>query len=252
MLIALLMMRTGELHRQKKSTRERGHLVAGLKYVWRTDDLRRPLIAMAVVFTFAFNFAVFVPLLAERSPSTAMPARSACCRRWRGWARSWVRSRWRAASPHPKLRDLAWWAVACGVSLVLAGAAPVLWLAALAMIPMGFTIMAFMITGNTMLQLTSVPQARGRVMALYGIVFLGSTPIGAPIAGVIGEHLGAQTGLWLSGLVAAGLGVALLGLGRRHARVGAPRRRAGSRGRRCRLGDRVAVNRGDRPETGKR
>ena len=56
-------------------------------------------------------------------------------------------------------------------------------------------------------------------MALYGIVFLGSTPIGAPIAGVIGEHLGAQTGLWLSGLVAAGLGVALLGLGRRHARV---------------------------------
>jgi MFS family permease len=119
----------------------------------------------------------------------------------------------------PKLRDLAWWAVACGVSLALAGAAPVLWLAALAMIPMGFTIMAFMITGNTMLQLTSVPQARGRVMALYGIVFLGSTPIGAPIAGVIGEHLGAQTGLWLSGLVAAGLGVALLGLGRRHARV---------------------------------
>ena len=81
------------------------------------------------------------------------------------------------------------------------------------MIPMGFTIMAFMITGNTMLQLTSVPQARGRVMALYGIVFLGSTPIGAPIAGVVGEHLGAQTGLWLSGLVAAGLGVALLGLG---------------------------------------
>ena len=100
----------------------------------------------------------------------------------------------------------------------MAGAAPVLWLAALAMIPMGFTIMAFMITGNTMLQLTSVPQARGRVMALYGIVFLGSTPIGAPIAGVIGEHLGAQTGLWLSGLVATGLGVALLGLGRRHAR----------------------------------
>ena len=85
------------------------------------------------------------------------------------------------------------------------------------MIPMGFTIMAFMITGNTMLQLTSRPEARGRVMALYGIVFLGSTPIGAPIAGVIGEHLGARVGFVLSGLVAAGLGVALLAIGRARA-----------------------------------
>ena len=50
-------------------------------------------------------------------------------------------------------------------------------------------------------------------MALYGIVFLGSTPIGAPIAGVIGEHLGARVGFILSGAVAAGLGVALLAIG---------------------------------------
>ena len=53
-------------------------------------------------------------------------------------------------------------------------------------------------------------------MALYGIVFLGSTPIGAPIAGVIGEHLGARVGFILSGAVAAGLGVALLAIGRAH------------------------------------
>jgi len=217
-LTALLMMRPSELHRQEKSTRDRGHLVAGLKYVWRTDDLRRPLLAMAVVFTFAFNFAVFVPLLAERTfhgDAGTFGMLSALAGVGSFLGAITMASRIAA----PKLRDLAWWAVACGVSLALAGAAPVLWLAALAMIPMGFTIMAFMITGNTMLQLTSVPQARGRVMALYGIVFLGSTPIGAPIAGVVGEHLGAQTGLWLSGLVAVGLGVALLGLGRRHARV---------------------------------
>ena len=87
------------------------------------------------------------------------------------------------------------------------------------MIPMGFTIMAFMITGNTMLQLNARPEARGRVMALYGIVFLGSTPIGAPIAGVLGEHLGARVGFVLSGLVAAGLGVSLLLVARRRAGV---------------------------------
>ena len=93
------------------------------------------------------------------------------------------------------------------------------WLAGAAMIPMGFTIMAFMITGNTMLQLRARPEARGRVMALYGIVFLGSTPIGAPLAGLIGEHLGPRVGFVLSGLVAGGLGAALLAARHRRARA---------------------------------
>ena len=61
----------------------------------------------------------------------------------------------------PRMRDLAMWAVAAGVSLVVPGLAPTLWLAGAAMIPMGFTIMAFMITGNTMLQLNARPEARG-------------------------------------------------------------------------------------------
>jgi MFS family permease len=117
------------------------------------------------------------------------------------------------------MRDLALWSVAIGGSLVLSGLAPTLWLAGAAMIPMGFTIMAFMITGNTMLQLNSRPEARGRVMALYGIVFLGSTPIGAPIAGVIGEHLGPRVGFVLSGAVAGGLGLALLAVRARRAEV---------------------------------
>jgi MFS family permease len=110
----------------------------------------------------------------------------------------------------PKMRGLALWAVATGSALAIVGLAPTLPLAALAMVPLGFSVMAFMITGNTMLQLRALPQARGRVMALYGIVFLGSTPIGAPIAGVIGQRLGPQVGFVLSGLVAAGLGLSLL------------------------------------------
>ena len=212
-LIALAMMRTGELHPQKKSSRDRGHLVAGLKYVWRTDDLRRPLIAMAVVFTFAFNFAVFVPLLAKVTfggDAGTFGGLSALAGVGSFLGAITMASR----SAHPNLGGLAWWAVAMGVALVLPGLSPTLALAAVAMIPLGYTVMAFMITGNTMLQLTSRPEARGRVMALYGIVFLGSTPIGAPIAGVIGEHLGARVGFILSGLVALGLGLALLAIGR--------------------------------------
>jgi MFS family permease len=215
-LVALVAMRPSEMHAQRRTTRERGHLAAGLRYVWSTDALRRPLLAMAVVFTVSFNFAVFVPLLAERTfggDAGTFGVLSALA-----GIGSFVGAIVMASRvPEPGMRDLSLWAVAAGIGLALPGLAPTLWLAGLAMIPMGFTIMAFMITGNTMLQLTSRPEARGRVMALYGIVFLGSTPIGAPIAGVIGEHLGARAGFVLSGLVAGGLGVALLAARRRTA-----------------------------------
>ena len=217
-LIALFAMRPAELHPQKRSTRERGHLVAGLRYVWATDELRRPLLAMAVVFTVSFNFAVFVPLLAERTfggDAGTFGALSALAGVGSFLGAMVMASR----VPEPRMRDLALWAVAAGIALVLPGLAPTLWLAGASMIPMGFAIMAFMITGNTMLQLNARPEARGRVMALYGIVFLGSTPIGAPIAGVLGEHLGARVGFVLSGLVAAGLGISLLLVARRRAGV---------------------------------
>ncbi len=208
-LIALFAMRPAELHAQKRSTRNRGHLSAGLRYVWATDELRRPLLAMAVVFTVSFNFAVFVPLLADRTfhgDAGTFGALSALAGVGSFLGAIVMASR----VPVPRMRDLAWWSVATGFSLVLSGLAPTLWLAGAAMIPMGFTIMAFMITGNTMLQLNARPEARGRVMALYGIVFLGSTPIGAPIAGVIGEHLGPRVGFVISGVVAGGLGLVLL------------------------------------------
>jgi len=217
-LIALFAMRPAELHPQKRSTRDRGHLVAGLRYVWATDELRRPLLAMAVVFTVSFYFAVFVPLLAERTfggDAGTFGALSALAGVGSFLGAIVMASR----VPEPRMRDLALWSVATGVSLVLPGLAPTLWLAGASMIPMGFAIMAFMITGNTMLQLNARPEARGRVMALYGIVFLGSTPIGAPIAGLLGEHLGARVGFLVSGLVALALGISLLLVARHRAGV---------------------------------
>ncbi len=217
-LVALFAMRPGELHPQKRSTRDRGHLAAGIRYVWATDELRRPLLAMAVVFTVSFNFAVFVPLLADRTfngDAGTFGLLSALAGVGSFLGAIVMASR----VPEPGMRDLALWSVATGVSLMLPGLAPTLWLAGASMIPMGFAIMAFLITGNTMLQLSARPEARGRVMALYGIVFLGSTPIGAPIAGVIGEHLGARVGFLISGAVAGGLGLALLAVHRRRASV---------------------------------
>jgi MFS family permease len=78
------------------------------------------------------------------------------------------------------------------------------------MVPVGFCAMTFMINGNTMLQLGSKPQARGRVMALYGAVFLGSTPIGAPLVGVLAGHLGARVAFLGCGVLAVAVAAAVL------------------------------------------
>jgi MFS family permease len=74
------------------------------------------------------------------------------------------------------------------------------------MIPLGAASVAFFVTANSTLQLTARPEMRGRVMALYGMVFLGSTPFGGPVAGWVGEHFDARVGLAGGGLVALATG----------------------------------------------
>jgi MFS family permease len=78
------------------------------------------------------------------------------------------------------------------------------------MLPLGVASIVFFVTANSTLQLTSRPEMRGRVMALYGIVFLGTTPIASPVAGWVGEHLGPRIALGGGGIVALATG--LLGL----------------------------------------
>ena len=115
-----------------------------------------------------------------------------------------------ARRPRPGERPLAWAAVAVGIVTTLVAFAPSLRVAVLAMLPLGVASIVFFVTANSTLQLTSRPEMRGRVMALYGIVFLGTTPIASPIAGWVGEHLGPRIALAGGGVVALATG--LLGL----------------------------------------
>jgi MFS family permease len=114
----------------------------------------------------------------------------------------------RAATP--TMYRLALFTTASGLALILPALAPSLGWAYLFVVPMGLAIMVLLITANSMLQLSAKPQARGRVMALYSIVLLGSTPIGSPITGWVGQHLGARWAFVMNGGVALVTGVALL------------------------------------------
>ncbi len=208
-LAALLAMRADQMHPQARSTREKGHLVAGLKYVWSTDELRRPLLVMAVVFTLVFQWQMLVPLMAEQAFGAG--AREFGFLSAGAGVGSFLAAILAAnRNRRPTMRLMGIFAICIGASMLLVAFSPDLTLAIVAMVPVGFSAMSFMINGNTMLQLTAVPQARGRVMALYGVVFLGSTPIGSPIVGWLGESLGPRLDFMLTGLVAVVMGGSVL------------------------------------------
>jgi MFS family permease len=201
---ALLAMRVGEL-RPNRAPREGGAIREGLRYVWSTGELKRPLLLMSVLYLFSFNYSVLIPLFAEQT--------------FRGDAGtlglllsiagvgSLVAALIMAGRPRPGERPLALSAVAVGIVTTLVAFAPTLHVAAIAMLALGAASIVFFVTANSTLQLTSRPEMRGRVMALYGMVFLGTTPIGGPIAGWVGQHFSPRAGLAMGGVVALMTGV---------------------------------------------
>jgi MFS family permease len=215
-IAGLSVMDKGEL-RPNNSRLGAGAIREGLRYVWRTDALRRPLLLMSVLFLFSFNYSVLLPLFAERTfdgdAGTLGLLFSLMGVGSLGGALTM------AGRANPSERRLALAAIVVGVVTILVSLAPSLDLALAGMIPLGAASVAFFVTANSTLQLTARPEMRGRVMALYGMVFLGSTPFGGPVAGWVGEHFDARVGLAGGGLVALATGALGLWLLTARARI---------------------------------
>jgi MFS family permease len=210
---ALLAMRTRDLHVQERASGDGARIREGFRYVWRSPELRRPLLVMTIVFTLSFNFAVLVPLLAKQTfagNAGTFGTMSALAGLGSFIGALVMANRASARVNAPDMRRLGIFAFASGATLALTAIAPTIWWAYVSMVPLGLAIMIFIITGNSMLQLASRPELRGRVMAVYGMVFLGSTPVGAIIVGWLGEVSGARAGFALGGLAALMAGVGAL------------------------------------------
>jgi MFS family permease len=200
MLVALWGMDAGSLETVEPAPRARGDLRRALSYVARTPALRIPLAMMALVGTLSFNFQILLPLLADfvwhgtattyALLTTAMGVGSVTGALVAG-ARGRVDNGLLVGS-----------AVAFGAVMLLAAAAPSLELQVLALVPLGAVSVTFAAGVNSALQIAVEPGMRGRVMALYSVVFLGSTPIGAPFVGWLAEVLGPRAGLVVGGLAA--------------------------------------------------
>src|SRR5205823_9297880 len=110
----------------------------------------------------------------------------------------------------PRLGVLIGAPTAFGVFPLVAALTPTYALFALALIPVWLPSLTLMTAANASVQLSTEPAMRGRVMALYMAVFMGGTPIGSPIIGWIGEHVGARWPIVLGGGVALATAAAVL------------------------------------------
>jgi MFS family permease len=200
-IAGLLLMRTDELQPRRRMARAKGQIREGFRYAWSHPLLRRLLILAAVIYAFSFNFSVIMPLLAERSFSGGAGTYGLLLSVT--GAGSLLGGLAMAGRSKPSERLIVAAGLATGVLEIAAAVAPQLWMEVVVLLPLGFVLMVMMAAINSALQLASDGAFRGRVMALYAMVFLGSTPIGGPLSGWAAERLGPRAALCIGGIVAA-------------------------------------------------
>lgn len=212
-LFCLVIMRGRELHLSETVQHARGQLRAGFHYVRHTPVVRNILLMMAVIGTLSYEFPVVLPVLA----GTTFHAKADGYSLLMGamGAGAVIGGIIAANRRHPKPGDITKAAIAFGLAMLLAALSPTIWLSALAMVLVGIGSISFTALANSTLQLQSAPNMRGRVMSLWTVAFLGSTPIGGPIIGYISQHGSARWGLITGGITAIGAGLFALYLAHR-------------------------------------
>ena len=205
MFVALRRMNPRDLEPAPVASREPGQLRAAVRYVMATPELRVPLAMMAVVGTLSYNFQVLLPLLAKFTWHGSASAYAALtCAMGIGSVAGALVSGARGKTGTGLLAGAA---VAFGVATLVASMAPTLGFQLLVLAPLGAASVTFAAGVNSTMQLAADPALRGRVMALYSVVFLGSTPIGAPLIGWLAESAGPRAGLAVGGIAALATGV---------------------------------------------
>jgi MFS family permease len=208
MLVVLLSIKPSQLRRDRGPARasRKGWLREGFSYVWREPKLRYPLLMMTVIGMLTYEFQVFLPLLSSKtfgrdeSGYAALTAAMGLGAIFGGL--------WAAARMQPTHGRLVRSAVVFGVLVLGLAAAPTLPIALLVLPFVGASSITYVALANATLQVNAAPEMRGRVMALYSTAFMGTTPIGAPIIGIIGEHIGPRVAVAVAGTAAVVAGAA--------------------------------------------
>lgn len=199
-IVGLALMRTSEIRPHTPSPRGKGQVREGLRYVRTVPELFVPLVMMAIVGMFAYNFQTVMPLLVKRTlhgdVTTFTLIYSVIS------VGSLVGALITARRTSISINNIVVAALGFGVSMVLLALTPNVPVTYAIGLVMGVASVFFMTSSTAIVQLRADPAMRGRVLALQAIVFLGSTPIGGPIIGWVSQQFSARAGVMIGGLSA--------------------------------------------------
>ncbi|MQA03962.1 MAG: MFS transporter [Streptosporangiales bacterium] len=198
-VVGLRLMRADELRLPDRVSREPGQLREGLRYVRERPELLLPIIIVGVVGTFGFNFQITMALMTKEvfgrgAGAFGLLATAMAVGSLTGALLAARRAR-------PRARFFVQAAVLFGVLEIVAGLLPTYETFMAILVPIGVFAISMATTANAYVQMQTRPSMRGRVMSLYMLVFMGGTPIGAPLVGWIAGLLGAQWGLISGGII---------------------------------------------------
>lgn len=203
-IVGLWLIRSEELRRPPVTVRARRQVREGLRYVRTVPELWVPLAMMAIIGTLSYNFQTVFPLFATRdlggTGSTFTLLFSVAS------VGALVGALLAARRKQITVRTVSHAALAYGVSLSLMALAPTVGVALVLAVLLGLSSIAFLTASTAIVQIEAAPAMRGRVLALQAMLFLGSTPVGAPIVGWVSEHLGARYGIAVGAAAALGAG----------------------------------------------
>jgi len=198
-IISLMRMRVRELAPAPKAARGKGQMRAGLRYVRGRPDIVLMMSIVGMVGTFAFNFQMTTALMA-----TSVFNKGASEYGLLGSIMavgSLTGALLAARRERPRLRLVVGATLAFGFFTSVAAVMPTYTTFAIALVPVGVSALTLITSANAIVQLSVAPEMRGRVMALYMAIFMGGTPVGAPIIGWIGQEFGARWTIGVGGIV---------------------------------------------------
>ncbi len=207
-IASLHLLRLAELQRHALAVRTRGSLLEGFRYVWNRPDLVAILSMLFLIATFGLNFPIFVSMMSvtvfHGGPGQYGVLISTMA------VGSVTGALLSARRAQPRLAQLLVSAIAFSLSMLVAALMPNAVLFGLVLIVVGMSAQTFMTTSNSLVQLSTEPAMRGRVLAILLALALGGTPLGAPIVGWVADAFGARWSLGIG--VVAGAAALLVGL----------------------------------------
>jgi MFS family permease len=199
-LVAITMMRTGELRRVPIAPRGRGQIRAGLRFIIRVPELRITFAMLLLIGTISYNFSVVFPLFVEQGLHSGDTAYTLVYSAFSVGAL--VGALVVARRTTVTVRTVAAGAAALGAGMLVMSAVPDVVLAALIAAAVGGASVAYMTATTALAQIRSDQHMIGRVLALQTVLLIGTTPIGGPILGAISDAVGARAPLVIGGVAA--------------------------------------------------